>query len=78
MGYIEEHRADAIDDSSFLDKVFNFFGIGIALYFIAQLYTWTSKDPIIKHTVKCKFCRKRISEKVCVPMRAQALEIPGG
>lgn len=48
---------------SFLDKVFNFFGIGIALYAIAQLYTWASEDPIIKHTVKCKFCRKRISEK---------------
>lgn len=50
--------------SSFIDTVINFFGIGVALYTIAQVYTWTSNDAIIKHTVKCKFCRKRISEKV--------------
>ena len=51
-------------DSSFIDVVINFFGIGIALYTIASVYTWVSNDAIIKHTVKCKFCRKRISEKV--------------
>lgn len=50
--------------SSFIDTVINLFGIGVALYTIAQVYTWTSNDAIIKHTVKCKFCRKRISEKV--------------
>ena len=50
--------------SAFLDTLINFFGIGIALYTIAQVYTWVSSDAIIKHTVKCKFCRKRISEKV--------------
>ena len=54
-------------DSSFIDVVINFFGIGIALYTIASVYTWVSNDAIIKHTVKCKFCRKRISEKVEVP-----------
>jgi len=51
---------------SFIDTVINFFGIGIALYTIAQVYTWTSNDAIVKHTVKCKFCRKRISEKVVI------------
>lgn len=50
--------------SSFIDTFITFFAIGIALYTIAQVYTWTSNDAIIKHTVKCKFCRKRISEKV--------------
>ena len=50
---------------TFINKVFNFFGIGIALYIIANVYTWVSNDAVIKNTVKCKFCRKRISEKVC-------------
>ena len=49
---------------TFINKVFNFFGIGIALYIIANIYTWVSNDAVIKNTVKCKFCRKRISEKV--------------
>ena len=52
-------------DSSFLDKVIRFFGLGIALYVVVQAYTWVSKDEIIKQTVKCKYCRKRISEKLC-------------
>lgn len=50
---------------TFINKVFNFFGIGISLYIIANVYTWVSNDAVIKNTVKCKFCRKRISEKVC-------------
>ncbi|TKA53617.1 Anditomin synthesis protein L, partial [Cryomyces minteri] len=48
---------------AFLDNVLNFIGVGIALYAIAQVYAWVSDDSIIKHTVKCKFCRKSISEK---------------
>lgn len=48
----------------FLNKLVNFFGIGISLYGLAGLYQWLSNDPIIKHTVKCKYCRKSISEKV--------------
>ncbi|KAL1844579.1 hypothetical protein VTK73DRAFT_2267 [Phialemonium thermophilum] len=47
----------------FLDQLINFLGIGLALYGLAGLYQWFSHDPIIKHTVKCKYCRKRISEK---------------
>ncbi|MCJ1456225.1 hypothetical protein MMC28_006585 [Mycoblastus sanguinarius] len=60
----------ALDDGAvimaygtFLNKLFNFLGVGISLYTIAHVYTWVSKDSIIKNTVKCKFCRKRISEK---------------
>ena len=50
--------------STFINKVFNFIGIGVALYTVALVYGWASNDSVIKHTVKCKYCRKRISEKV--------------
>lgn len=39
-------------------------GIALALYMVARLYGWTTHDNIIKRTVKCKYCRKQISEKV--------------
>lgn len=48
----------------FLNRVINFLGVGISLYALASTYQYFSHDPIIKHTVKCKYCRKRISEKV--------------
>lgn len=52
--------------SSFLNKVINFIGVGLALYGIAGLYQYFSQDnAIIKHTVRCKYCRKKIFEKVC-------------
>lgn len=38
--------------------------MGLGLYIIANVYTWVSNDAIIKESVKCKFCRKRISPKV--------------
>ncbi|CAK7244283.1 MAG: hypothetical protein STHCBS139747_005820 [Sporothrix thermara] len=47
----------------FLNRVINFLGLGISLYALASAYQYFSHDPIIKHTVKCKYCRKRISEK---------------
>ncbi|EFX05611.1 mechanosensitive ion channel [Grosmannia clavigera kw1407] len=47
----------------FLNRAINFLGVGISLYALAGLYQYFSHDPIIKHTVKCKYCRKRISEK---------------
>ena len=49
---------------AFLNQVFNFLGLGLALYVIAMVYTWVSNDAVIKRTVKCRYCRKRISEKV--------------
>jgi len=49
----------------FLNRLINFVGVGISLYSLALLYQCLSKDPIIKQTVKCRYCRKRISEKVC-------------
>ncbi|KAF7922408.1 uncharacterized protein EAE97_011150 [Botrytis byssoidea] len=49
---------------SFLNKVINFIGVGLALYGIAGLYQYFSQDnAIIKHTVRCKYCRKKIFEK---------------
>ncbi|OAA65710.1 mechanosensitive ion channel [Niveomyces insectorum RCEF 264] len=47
----------------FLNRVINFVGVGLSLYALASMYQYFSHDPIIKHTVKCKYCRKRISEK---------------
>ncbi|KAI0706103.1 gated mechanosensitive channel [Cytidiella melzeri] len=48
---------------AFLDKTLMFFSLGLVLYAIAQTYAFFSKDDIIKHTVKCPYCRKYISEK---------------
>jgi hypothetical protein len=39
-------------------------GVGLALYLVASFYEMFSSEPIIKHTVKCKYCRKWISAKV--------------
>ncbi|RAL62835.1 hypothetical protein DID88_004677 [Monilinia fructigena] len=49
---------------SFINKLINFIGVGLALYGIAGLYQYFSQDnAIIKHTVRCKYCRKKIFEK---------------
>ncbi|KAK0617848.1 large-conductance mechanosensitive channel [Bombardia bombarda] len=47
----------------FLNRLINFVGVGFSLYLLASIYQCFSNDPIIKHTVKCKYCRKRINEK---------------
>ncbi|KZO99371.1 gated mechanosensitive channel [Calocera viscosa TUFC12733] len=47
----------------FLNNLFHFLGLGLALYLLAQFYGWVSKDSIIKHTVRCAYCRKEISAK---------------
>lgn len=49
---------------TFLNKLLSFFGMGLVLYAIAGFYQWVSSDTIIKHSIKCRYCRKRISEKV--------------
>ena len=50
----------------FLNKIINFIGLGLALYSLAGLYQYLSKsgDPIIKHTVKCRYCKKKVIEEV--------------
>ncbi|KAK0645688.1 large-conductance mechanosensitive channel [Cercophora newfieldiana] len=47
----------------FLNRLINFIGVGLSLYGLASLYQFFSKDPIIKHQVKCRYCRKWINEK---------------
>ncbi|KDN66545.1 putative large conductance mechanosensitive channel protein [Colletotrichum sublineola] len=48
---------------SFLNQLVSFLCIGISLYGLAHIFQFFSPDPIIKHTVKCRYCRKRISNK---------------
>jgi len=48
----------------FINKCLNFMGLGLALYGLAGMYQWVSKDDIIKRTVKCRYCRKKVNEKV--------------
>ncbi|KAJ0386299.1 hypothetical protein COL922a_004690 [Colletotrichum nupharicola] len=48
---------------SFLNQLVSFFCIGFALYGLAHIFQLFSRDPIIRPTVKCKYCRKRISIK---------------
>ena len=47
-----------------MDKTVTFLALGLVLYSIAQIYGFLSKDSIIKHTVRCPYCRKFVSEKV--------------
>lgn len=59
--------ADSQCFRTFLNKVFKFLGIGLALYAIVRLYIYCSHDEtIIKHEKKCQYCRKKISLKVCI------------
>jgi large conductance mechanosensitive channel len=53
----------------FVSKLVNFLGVGLALYGLAGVYQWLSNDPIIKHTTRCKYCRKTISEKASTSPR---------
>lgn len=50
----------------FVNRVLNFVGVGLVLYGMAATYQFLSKEPIIKRKVKCRYCRKEISEKVRV------------
>ena len=49
---------------SFLSKSLNFIAIALSLFGIAKMYEVVTKDKVVKRTVKCRYCRKRISEKV--------------
>jgi large conductance mechanosensitive channel len=60
----------ALDDGAvvfawgnFIDKVIRFMCIALALWIIALAYSRGTDDNIVKKQVKCKFCRKYISEK---------------
>jgi len=47
----------------FLNNLLHFLGLGISLYLLAQFYGYVSKDSIIRHKVRCAYCRKEISAK---------------
>lgn len=48
---------------SFIDKIVRFFIIAVSLWVIASVYSRGTDDNIVKKQIKCKFCRKYISEK---------------
>lgn len=65
----------ALDDGAvvwawglFIEKLLHFVMISISLFMIASLYSWAARDNIVKKQVKCRYCRKWISEnaKRCV------------
>ncbi|KAF2964895.1 hypothetical protein GQX73_g8671 [Xylaria multiplex] len=47
----------------FIRHVVSFLCLGIMLYALAYVYNCFSKDDIIKYTIKCRYCKKRISVK---------------
>jgi len=60
----------AVDDGAvvlaygeFLDKIVRFLVVALALWVVALAYSRGSGDNIVKKQVKCRFCRKYISEK---------------
>lgn len=48
---------------SFLNTLISFLCVGLSLYGLAHFYQMFSSDPIIKHTKKCKYCKKLVSER---------------
>ncbi|KAI1640013.1 large-conductance mechanosensitive channel [Biscogniauxia mediterranea] len=62
-GYAQDDGAVVLAYGVFLSKSISFIGLGIALYCIAASYQWVSKDPIIKRTAKCRYCKKTISDQ---------------
>lgn len=49
---------------AFLSQLVRFVVLALALFVTARVYGWAASDEVIKRTVKCRYCRKRISEKV--------------
>lgn len=62
--------AQALDDGavvfaygSFLDKVLRFLVVALVMWVVALAYSRGSGDNIVKRQIKCRYCRKYISEK---------------
>lgn len=51
---------------SFVDKCMRLFVVALSLFAVGRIYGAVSGDKVIKRQVKCKYCRKWISEKVSV------------
>ncbi|KAJ7162560.1 gated mechanosensitive channel [Mycena crocata] len=57
-----EDGAVTLGYGAFLDSFVNFFALGAVLYAFAQVYSTFTKESIIKHIVKCQYCRKDVSQ----------------
>ncbi|KAE9978213.1 hypothetical protein BLS_000805 [Venturia inaequalis] len=60
----------ALDDGAivwaygnFIDKLLRFILISLALFTVSRIYGWLSSDNIVKRQIKCKYCRKYISDQ---------------
>ncbi|KAI0429839.1 large-conductance mechanosensitive channel [Xylaria sp. FL1042] len=63
IGLAQEDGAVVLAYGGFIRHVVSFLFLGVMLYALAGVYQYFSKDPIIKHTVKCRYCKKRVSTK---------------
>ncbi|KAI1281152.1 large-conductance mechanosensitive channel [Xylaria sp. FL0933] len=63
IGLAQDDGAVVLAYGAFIRNVVSFLFLGIMLYALAGVYQYFSKDPIIKHTVKCRYCKKRVSTK---------------
>ncbi|KAI0447791.1 large-conductance mechanosensitive channel [Xylaria telfairii] len=63
IGLALEDGAVVLAYGGFIRHVVSFLFLGIMLYTLACLYQYFSKDNIIKPTVKCRYCKKRISAR---------------
>ncbi|KAK6192988.1 hypothetical protein LQW54_012912 [Pestalotiopsis sp. IQ-011] len=61
LAQAQEDGAVVLAYGLFLNHVFEFLGMGLALYGLAIMYESLSHDPIIKHTVKCRYCKKPVN-----------------
>ncbi|KAJ7638503.1 gated mechanosensitive channel [Roridomyces roridus] len=65
LGQAAEDGAVTLAYGAFLDNLVTFIALGFVLYGIAQMYSvFNHGASIIKHIVKCKYCRKDISQAV--------------
>ncbi|KAI1298898.1 large-conductance mechanosensitive channel [Xylaria venustula] len=58
-----DSHANKCHVSGFIRHVVSFLCLGLMLYALACIYQYFSKDDIIKYTVKCRYCKKRVSAK---------------
>ncbi|KAJ7122774.1 gated mechanosensitive channel [Mycena epipterygia] len=47
---------------SFANNLVTFFALGLVLYGFVEVYSAFTKENLIKHIVKCKYCRKDVSQ----------------
>ncbi|KAI0913651.1 large-conductance mechanosensitive channel [Ustulina deusta] len=63
IGLAQEDGAVVLAYGGFIQHVVSFLCLGMMLYVLACIYDCFSKEDIIKYTVKCRYCKKRISAK---------------